>query len=123
MKLDTLYTTELHDAGAEVRIYDDKGKKTDLLITVVGMDSKAFRKHSKRHQKAYLEALRSKKEFDDDELNLQGLVDCTVGWRGVEEKFSKKLCSDLYKNAPYIKDQIDTFMGDRANFTKAKPKK
>ena len=123
MKLNTLYTTDLHDAGAELRILDGEGNKTDLYITVVGMDSKAFRKHSKRHQKAYMESLRSKKDFDDEDLNLQGLVDCTLGWRGVEEKFSKKLCTELYKNAPYIKDQIDNFMGDRANFTKAKPKK
>jgi len=123
MKLDELYTTDLHDAGAEVRILDGEGNETDLYITIAGMDSKAFRAHTKRHQKAYLESLREKKDFDEEKMTVAGLTDCTLGWRGVEEKFSKKLCSELYSKAPYIRDQIDNFMGDRANFTKAKPKK
>ena len=123
MKITELYTADLHNEGSEVQILDQNGNKTNLHIKVVGMDSTAFRKHTKRYQKAYLEALRSNKEFDEDSLSIQGLVDCTVSWRGVDEKFSKKLCEKLYSQAPYIKDQIDTFMGDRANFTKAKPKK
>ena len=123
MKLNELYTTDLHDEGAELRILDGEGNETDLYIKGRGMDSKAFRQHAKRHQKQYLEALRQKKDFDDEELNIQGLADCTIGWRGVDEKFSKKMCLELYRKAPYIKEQIDTFMGDRANFIKAKPKK
>jgi len=122
MKISELYTTELHEAGSEVQILDDQGNETGLFITVMGMDSKEFRQHTKIHQKAYLESLREKKDFDEEAMMIRGLLDCTVGWRGTDEKFTKKLCGELYTKAPYIRDQLDTFMGARENFTKAKPK-
>ena len=122
MKVSELYTTDLHEAGSEVEILDDQGNKTGLFINIRGMDSKEFRSHTKRHQKAYIEALREKKDFDEEAMMIQGLLDCTIGWRGTDEKFTKKLCKELYTKAPYIRDQIDTFMGERENFTKAKPK-
>ncbi|HAW80126.1 MAG TPA: hypothetical protein DCX27_10705 [Balneola sp.] len=123
MKINTLYTTDEHDAGSEVEITDFSGEPTGLFIKVCGVDSKKFRDRAKIQQKAYVEAFRAEKDFDDDEIQLETLVECTLGWKGTDEKFSKKLCKELYLKAPYVRDQIDRFMGDRSNFTKAKPKK
>ena len=123
MKLDDLYTADIHEEGTEVRILDRSGNETNLYIKVKGVDSPSFRKWSKSHSKKRLEALRQSKDFDEDASITQGLLDCTIGGRGVEEKFSKKLCAELYEKAPYIKDQVDIFMGEAENFTKAKPKK
>ncbi len=122
MKLNELYTTDLHDAGSELEILDDQGKKTGLFVKVVGVDSCIFRDQAKKQQRAYIEALRNKKDFDDDLFAVDSLVAATIGWRGTDEKFTKKLCKELYTKAPYIKDQVDLFIADRANFTKAKPK-
>jgi len=122
MKISKLYTTDLHDAGSEVEVLDDQGAKTGLFITVVGVDSTVFRAQAKKQQRAYIESLRGKKDFDDEAFATDSLVAATIGWRGTDEKFTKKLCKELYTQAPYIKDQIDLFIADRANFTSAKPK-
>lgn len=123
MKLSNLYTTDLHADGAECEILDGEDKPTGLFITVMGVDSQVFRDHAKRQQKAYIEALRSKKDFDDEDMSIDGMVAATISWRGTSEEFSPELCRELYTKAPYVKDQIDRFIADRANFTKAKPKK
>lgn len=123
MKVSELYTTDLHEAGSEVEILDDQGNQTGLFIKVMGMDSSTFRAQAKKQQKAYMEALRAKKDFDDELMTIDSLVASTIDWRGTDEKFTKKLCKELYTKAPYIRDQIDTFMADRSNFTTAKPKK
>mgnify|MGYP003118587636 CR=1 FL=1 len=118
MKLDTLYTTDDHNEGAEVEILDYSDNPTGLFIKVVGMDSKIFRKEAKRQQKAYIESIREKKDYDDENLLLDSLVESTLGWRGTDQKFSKKLCRELYSKAPYVKEQVDRFIGDRENFIK-----
>jgi len=109
MKISKLYTTDLHDAGSEVEVLDDQGAKTGLFITVVGVDSTVFRAQAKKQQRAYIESLRGKKDFDDEAFATDSLVAATIGWRGTDEKFTKKLCKELYTQAPYIKDQIDLF--------------
>jgi len=123
MKVSELYTTDLHDAGSEVEILSEQSEPTGFFITVAGLDSKVFREQTKIQQKKYLEAYRKGKDFDDEDLLIDGLVATTISWRGTDEKFSKKLCKELYVKAPYVKDQVDRFIGDRENFIKAKPKK
>lgn len=122
MNINELYTTETHADGAECEIFDGEGKDTGLFISVMGIDSPVFRSEAKKQQKAYIEAIRNDKDFDDEKMSIDGLVAATIGWRGTDEEFSKKLCRELYSKAPYVKDQIDRFMADRANFIKAKPK-
>jgi RNase P protein component len=123
MKVAELYTTDLHEDGAEVEILDGSGKKTGLFLKVMGVDSAVFRNHSKRQQRAYIDALRNDEDFDDEEFVVDALVSATIGWRGTNEKFTKELCEELYRKAPYVRDQVDKFVADRANFIPAKPKK
>jgi hypothetical protein len=123
MNINELYTIDVHADGADCEIFDQQGNETGLFIRVMGVDSPTFRKEAKKQQKAYIEAIRKEKDFDDEQMVIDGLVEATIGWRGTDEKFSKKLCKDLYSKAPYVKDQVDQFIADRANFIPAKPTK
>lgn len=123
MKLNELYTTESCEVGAEVQIKDGLGNLTNLYIKIKGVDSKAVRQHNKIQRKAYIESLRSEKPYDEDKYLIDGLVKATIGWRGTTDKFSQKACRELYENAPFVCEQLDEFIAERANFTKAKPKK
>ena len=123
MKLNELYTAELHDEGSDLQILDGQKKATKLILKLKGADSKAVRLHNKRQQKAYFECIRKDQDFDDEKWLIEGLVEATISWRGVTDVFSKKLCKDLYENAPYVKEQADEFIAERVNFTKAKPKR
>jgi hypothetical protein len=123
MKIDTLFTADAHEQGSEVRIKDGNGKLTSLYITVKGTDSPTYQKELKRQKDAFFIASQASEEPDTDSFVIDALVACTVSWRGAEEKFSEKLCRELYTKAPYVRDQVDRFMVERKNFTKAKRKK
>ena len=122
MDIESLYTVEAHEAGAEVQINNPlTGKKTDIYIKVAGMDSKAYRKA--RHAALREAALKvADGEVDEDALASNMLAEATTGWRGVESKgkpiaFSKDKAVDIYLNSPSIRDQVDRFISDRSNFT------
>jgi hypothetical protein len=123
MKLTELYTVDIHEQGSEVRVQDDEGNNTALWIKVKGMDSVSYRRELKKQKTAYFEAAKNGTEVDTEKYVIDALVACTIGWRGTDEKFTKKLCRELYTKAPFVKDQIDLYIAERANFTKAKPKK
>ena len=123
MKLNDLYTVENHEDGAELQIKDENGKKTPLWLTVKGTDSLTYRNELKKQKTAYVEASRNDKTLDTDNFVIDTLVASTSGWRGTDEELSKELCRELYENAPFVKEQVDDFMTERKNFTKAKPKK
>ena len=123
MKLKDIYTVDDHELGAEVRIRDGEGKLTSLYIKCKGVDSASYRKQLKIQKKKYQDALLQNVELDEDEFVADALVESIIGWRGTDEEYSKVLCKELLTNAPFVREQIDAFMSDRANFTKAKRKK
>ena len=67
----------------------------------------------------------------EDEGDLVDLLaTCTMGWNGVLEKgkkqpvpFSQEACRQLYKSFPVIRDQVDAFIANRANFILASSNK
>ncbi len=123
MKLDSLYTADIHEEGSEIRIRDDAGKLTSLYIKVKGIDSITYRRELKLQKKKYFEAEQRGSEIDADEFVVDALVACTIGWRGTDEEYSETLCRELYSKAPYVKEQVDGFMAEKKNFTKPKSKK
>lgn len=124
MELSSLETASIHEAGAEVTILHPVTREaTDFKIRVMGMDSKAWRKEKKRLERQILSRAASGEEIDTDELEIDALVNATLGWSGLVKegkpvKFSKKVCKQLYTEAPTVRDQVDRFIGNRANFTK-----
>lgn len=124
MDISTLYTADLHEEGAEVQLKNPAtGEKLDCFITIKGLDSKTFRKASRKKQRAMLAAMASGEETDEDALDVEALVDATVNWRGFTDggkdyEFTPERAKKLYSQSPGIRQQLDSFLSNRRNFTK-----
>jgi hypothetical protein len=131
--LTTIDTVKGSNEGFDVKIFHP-GTLVDLdiVISVLGKDSDEFQKVTRSQQKRRLakvskggfrvNAPLSAEEIEQDGIDL--LAACTVGWKGViidqkEIPFSKENAANLYVRFPWIKEQVDTAVGDRANFIKA----
>lgn len=127
MDLSKLESISNHEEGAECQILSPSdGKLTDVYIKLKGIDSKEWRSQKKRQTAKLLSAKASGKleELDFDALDVDALVACTIDWRGITKDnkpypFSKKNVEALYKQSPYIVQQLLDFIGVRQNFTKA----
>ena len=115
-----------HPSTGDVLVQDDDNR-TPITIRILGMDSKVYRNHQQNVQRERMNKMmraRSRKNVDfvmSFEERCSLLAECTVGWSGIvdngaEVEFSKKAAYELYHKAPWVADQVDEFMGDRANF-------
>ena len=115
---------ELEDPSTGDVLQGDDGEA--IAIKVLGTDSKAYRNKNREYQRARIAQMaRSKSRkidytmSDEDACDL--LAECTVEWRGIvdegkEVEFSKEAAHDLYMKYIWIREQVDAFIGDRANF-------
>jgi len=97
-----------------------------IAIKVLGTDSKAWRNKNRQFQQRRIAKMaRSRsKQIDytmSDEDACELLSECTVDWRGIvddgeELEFSKEAAESLYLKYIWIREQVDSFIGDRANF-------
>jgi hypothetical protein len=125
MEFDNLATSVAHEAGAEVNILSPvDGKPTDVFITIMGADSKEWRKQKKKQTTTIIAAKAQDKldELDYDAMDVEALVAITIGWKGIvqkgkEYKFNKSNAKKLYENAPSVVSQLLDFVSDNANFT------
>lgn len=126
MEFEALCTRDTHEEGAEVQIMDpSSGKMTDLYITVLGPDSREWRKTVKADLRKIWSRKKGEEITEDDliQSDIDKLVAVTVGWRGMKNKgedmpFSKEAVRTLYERSPRIMDQVDVFMADSRNFIK-----
>lgn len=121
--LEDFYTRDKHETGAVCEIRYPDGSPSRLKIRVKGLDSDVYRRASKRHANQALDhiANRTIEKFNDEKETLQALVDLTIGWNDEDEDvpaFTPEKCLELYREAPYVRDQVDGFIANRANFTK-----
>jgi hypothetical protein len=119
MDIESLYTVESHESGAEMQVKDDTGKELDMFITIAGIDSKLFRKVKNELRREILKDV----DADTEGLRAKSLAEVTLGWRGFQSngedlEFSQEKAEQLYLNAPYLMDQADNFINQRINFTK-----
>jgi len=119
MDIGDFYTVERHDSGAKMQVKDEFGKKKTMYIIVAGIDSKLFRKvkHGLSREIA------QNPDSDIDEIRAKSIAKVTLGWEGFLNdgevlEFTPDLVEQLYTNAPYLMDQVDSFINKRANFTK-----
>ena len=98
------------------------GEELGATITLIGTDSKAFRDLAKRRATAALKRTKEEQEdYDsDDEMSVM-LSKCTLAWSGIEEgskavEFSQENALMMYRKYRWLRDQVDLFVGDRANF-------
>jgi len=130
----TLDIVAKSDEGSEIELLHPVSKEPlEMFITVAGFDSKIATKFTRKLQNKRLAQMKKKKDLsfdlsqddlDDGSLNL--LAECTLGWRSSEGAdflldgkplaFSKENAKKLYQRFPWIKEQVDAWVGDRANF-------
>ena len=131
--LSSIDTVKGSNEGFDVQIYHP-GTNEDLGISihVLGKDSDEFIKVSRAQSKKRL-AKMSKggfrntapvpvEEIDQDSLAL--LAACTKSWKGVIVEGKAIECTPdnvvmIYERFPWIREQVDTAIGDRANFIKS----
>jgi hypothetical protein len=129
--LSSIDTVKGSNDGFDVQIYHP-GTNEDLGITikVLGKDSDKFIKVSRGQNKKRMAKMTKGgfrataipvEEIEQDSLML--LAACTVGWVGVVVDgkaldFNEDNAVMVYERFPWIREQVDAAMGDRANFIK-----
>jgi hypothetical protein len=122
MKIEDLYTLEAHEAGAELRLISPiTNKPTDFYLTIVGVDSNRWR-DAELDGKRKIMAM-SKAEQGDKKAHRAIVADvlsqAVIGWKGFDKKeFDREFVKDVFINSPLIAEQVDEFIGKRANFIK-----
>jgi hypothetical protein len=125
MDLSTIDLTKSAEAGADLTLeHPVTGEPLDIIITLAGTDSASYRAKQKEIQNKRITKMARGKKADfsitDDEA-CDILAGCTLGWVGILEsgkelEFSVLNAKDLYIKHFWIREQVDAFMGDRANF-------
>lgn len=95
-----------------------------ITITLRSRDSEAYRAAAHASADAYLRGSRPRRAdfLEADQIDL--LAACTVEWDGVAFEGQIQPCTPenarkLYRMAPFLRDQVDAFIHNRANFTRA----
>jgi hypothetical protein len=129
MKLQEINLEEKSEEGADLvllhpttyePLFTDGKKK--MIIRLVGMDSGKYRKKSAQIANRELGKRKVKNSLEKSER--QGnelLAACTIGWtlqldEDSELDFSVEAAEDLYSSLRWVREQVDEFIADRANF-------
>jgi hypothetical protein len=129
--LSAIDTVKDANQGAEVELYHPtNGQDLGIRVRVLGKDSDKFRqvhaaqgrKRTAKLQKTGFRGGVSAADIEQEGIEL--LANCTIGWSGMvmggkEVPFSTDNAIAIYTQYPWIKEQIDSAIADRALFTKA----
>ena len=101
-------------------------EKKRVTIKLLGTDSKAWRnKNREAQRKRVAKMVRNRAKNVDhtvsDEEACEMLAACTMGWSNIELdgqklEYSEKAAYQLYLDHIWIREQVDAFIADRANF-------
>jgi hypothetical protein len=137
--LSTMDTVAGSNEGFDVQIFHPgTNEDLDIVINVLGKDSDEFLKTSRAQQKRRLGKIgkggfrAAQSQVSPEEMEADGitlLAACTKSWRqgekatltleGKELPCTKENAIMVYERFPWIKEQVDIAMGDRANFLKS----
>lgn len=102
--------------------------ETDIKIKIHGSDSKIYRDAQRANQNKRIKGMQKNRNFHmtADEIEIEALnmlALCTTGWENMEKDgkkvpFSPENAKLIYKENPWIREQIEEAIGDRSNFTK-----
>ncbi len=134
MDLSTLSTKQKSEEGVVMTVedprtgeplLDDQGE--GVTITVAGSDSKAYRTYSRKIQNKRLKNLKpgqrslniDSEEMEEEALEL--MCKCTLGWSGIAWQGEALECTPqnakmLFTELGWLREQVDIFITDRANF-------
>jgi len=128
LDLTALDTVTACEDGADVEIVHPRtGEPIGLTITVVGSDSPTYRKMI--HKLANKRAKRGRGILNSEGMeadNIELLAACSTAWAWVKglmlggevPEFNLSNVRGIYRDYPWIREQVDVFIGDRANFLK-----
>jgi hypothetical protein len=130
-----LDTVKASNEGAEIELkHPVTNEPIGAFITVVGKDGDTYREFQRKKFNEYLRAEavarakgktgqvnKSAEDYEDDMLTL--LVSCTKAWRNIVFEgnnlpFTAENIRRLYKNVPWVRDQVNDAIGDLGNFLK-----
>ena len=130
--LSILDTVAGANAGFDVQIYHPSNNENlGITIHVIGRDSDEFKRvlwaqSKKRIAKMQKSGNRPGLFYPEDSERdgLELLAACTKSWSGVIVKGKTLECTPdnvimVYEQFPWIREQVDAAIGDRANFIKA----
>ena len=135
MDLSKFDTSKTADDGVKMQLRDPKDESVvieGMSITVAGLDSARYREAERKQTDFRLEQSRvagrpgkmTTAGIEADRINL--LVACTIAWEGFDLDGKPLECTPenarkVYSNPGlrWIREQVDRFVGDRANFLKA----
>lgn len=137
--LDVIDTKTLSETGAAMPVkgldgsalFNSAGKPVEIVVK--GPDSADYMRLVRAQIKkrmARAGAPTEEQSLEDESDLIDLLVACTKGWNGMLAKgtaepvlFTADACRQLYRDFPVIRDQVDSFIANRANFTLASSKK
>lgn len=134
MDLSTLDTRDVANTGAVMEVENPAtGEKLlteagePITITLLGIDSDKLKKRQNEltnevMKKGFRPKATTAEKIEADRLATLCLA--TVAWSNIEFGGKKLDCTpenarSLYKALPWLRDQADAFIADRANFLKA----
>jgi hypothetical protein len=117
------------EAGFELQLtHPQSGDLLPIWITVLGADADTYQHAVRRSNTRGLEMLSRRKRVTPEEhadQTLELLATITRGWRSGPKvtlkgqpfpAFSVAAAKQLYADFPWIREQVDQAMADRANF-------
>lgn len=123
MDISQFDTSTLAESGVEYVVLNPMDdRQTDITMTLAGTDSSFYRNAISAQARKSSDRKREKIDLEEAEQNTcEILAACTLGWSGLLEggkelKYSKQNAIDLYKKHKWLRQQVDRFIGDRANF-------
>lgn len=128
----------LHPTDRVPLFYGEGDNRKPVTITLLGRDSEQFIRAERASRKQVREALVRRQPYspaDEDRAADQALAACTVAWDGIPAgwldgstdetpvEHSAASALKLYGNSGvrWLRDQVDEFIGERANFLKVSP--
>lgn len=129
MNIDDLDTELSADGSAVLEVLDKAGAPladkdgTPVTITLLGKDSDAFKTRSNAiDNRRYAQGARLKLTAEALKADAASvLAKCTVAWTGITDDCTYENAVRLYSRVTAIREQVDVFVGDRGNFSKASP--
>jgi hypothetical protein len=132
--LDSLASISISaDEGAEMKVLHPVSRRpmalsdgTPVTVKLAGADSARFRKVQRGATDRRLKMAANNRRAvlnsaDIESDGLDSLVACTLSWTGIVLDGKPVECNPanvkmVYLKMPWLKEQVDEFIGDRANF-------
>lgn len=126
MDLNSIFTGDAHEAGADMVVKDIHGEKTDITLRLRGIHSRAWRNITNRRDRQIIAGVPVDEQITEEEM----LAAVTAGWENMPDprpgenygellEFSEEHARMIYEKAPLIFDQVNRFVANHANFTNA----